>query len=89
VEIFFLWIALTIACAVVAASKGRSVIGWTVLGLLFSLLAFIVVAVMPSIKEAKDAPDPGTHVKCPDCRELVLMDARKCKHCGCALVPQK
>ena len=31
---------------------------------------------------------PSTHVKCPDCRELVLMDARKCKHCGCALIPQ-
>lgn len=31
---------------------------------------------------------PETHVKCPDCRELVLRDARKCKHCGIALVPQ-
>lgn len=32
---------------------------------------------------------PRTHVRCPDCRELVLADARKCKHCGTALVPQK
>ncbi len=31
---------------------------------------------------------PYTHVKCPDCRELVLHDARKCKHCGCGLIPQ-
>lgn len=30
---------------------------------------------------------PDTHVKCPDCRELVIKDARKCKHCGCKLVP--
>lgn len=30
---------------------------------------------------------PDTHVKCPDCRELVLKDARKCKHCGTALIP--
>lgn len=29
-----------------------------------------------------------THVKCPDCRELVLKEAHKCKHCGCALIPQ-
>lgn len=28
-----------------------------------------------------------THVKCPDCRELVLSDARKCRHCGSALLP--
>lgn len=32
--------------------------------------------------------DSGTHVKCPDCAELVLKEARKCKHCGCSLVPQ-
>lgn len=31
---------------------------------------------------------PETHVRCPDCRELVRRDARKCKHCGTALVPQ-
>lgn len=28
-----------------------------------------------------------THVKCPECRELVLSDALKCKHCGCKLIP--
>lgn len=39
-----------------------------------------------TIKASK--PSPETHVKCPDCRELVLKDARKCKHCGCALLPQ-
>lgn len=33
------------------------------------------------------APSPKTHVNCPDCRELVRKDARKCKHCGTALVP--
>lgn len=32
--------------------------------------------------------DSGTHVKCPDCRELILSDARKCKHCGCVLKQQ-
>lgn len=31
---------------------------------------------------------PDTHVKCPDCAELVRREARKCKHCGCALIPQ-
>ena len=32
-------------------------------------------------------PTPETHVKCPDCRELVLKDARVCKHCHCKLIP--
>jgi len=35
-----------------------------------------------------EAPSPETHVRCPECRELVRRDARKCKHCGCVLVPQ-
>lgn len=34
-------------------------------------------------------PTPDTHVKCPDCRELVLMDAKKCKHCGATLTPSQ
>lgn len=33
-------------------------------------------------------PTPETHVKCPDCRELVFKDAKKCKHCGTLLIPQ-
>lgn len=35
-----------------------------------------------------DEPSAQTHVRCPDCRELVRNDARKCKHCGCNLIPQ-
>lgn len=27
-------------------------------------------------------------IKCPDCAELVLKEARKCKHCGRALQPK-
>ncbi|MFZ6726160.1 hypothetical protein ACO0K2_11765 [Undibacterium sp. MH2W] len=38
--------------------------------------------------EEQVAPTPETHVKCPDCRELVFKDANKCQFCGCKLVPQ-
>ena len=34
-----------------------------------------------------EGPTPETHVRCPDCRELVRKDANVCKHCGCKLVP--
>jgi hypothetical protein len=37
-------------------------------------------------KVSKEVPE--LRVKCPDCRELVLSDARVCKHCGVKLVPQ-
>lgn len=35
-----------------------------------------------------ESPNPSTHVRCPDCRELVRKDASICKHCGCRLAPQ-
>jgi hypothetical protein len=60
-------------------------LGWTVLGW---LAALIWSATGNIAKPAPGAPTPETHVRCPECRELVLHDARKCKHCGCALIPQ-
>jgi hypothetical protein len=39
-----------IVCAVIAESKGRSAIGWGILGLFFSILTLIVVIVIPSKK---------------------------------------
>lgn len=56
-------------------------LGWTLLG-------WILAAVWAHTGNvAATEPTPETHVKCPDCRELVLKDAKKCKHCGTALVP--
>lgn len=52
--------------------------GWTVIG-------WIIVAVWASSKARDDPPAPSeqTHRKCPDCAELILKEARVCKHCGC------
>ena len=33
-------------------------------------------------------PTPRTHVRCPDCRELILAETRVREHCGCKLIPQ-
>lgn len=57
--------------------------GWTILGWL--------VCLAWSAGSARDelaAPSAETHVKCPDCAELVLKEAKVCKHCGCRLAPQ-
>ena len=55
-------------------------------GIPFAIIGAIIGLVVDYF--AKDKPNEDTHVKCPDCRELVLKDARKCKHCGCILIPQ-
>jgi Na+/melibiose symporter-like transporter len=43
-------IIAAIVCAVIAAAKGRSAIGWGLLGLFFSIITLIVVIVIPSKK---------------------------------------
>lgn len=89
-ELLIFWLAIAVATAMVASSRGRSGFGWFILGGMFSLIALFVVTVLPSQKAVPrdpNAPTPDTHVRCPDCREYVYKDARKCKHCGIALVP--
>jgi hypothetical protein len=43
-------IIAAIVCAVIAGMKGRSAIGWGILGLFFSILTLIVIIVIPSKK---------------------------------------
>lgn len=87
-EILIFWTGIAIACSIVATTKGRSGIGWFILGLLFSLLSLLIVIVLPSLKQDHAAPTAETHVKCPFCAELIRREAVKCKHCGEAVTPQ-
>jgi hypothetical protein len=41
-------IIAAIVCALIAGMKGRSAIGWGILGLFFSILTLIVVIIIPS-----------------------------------------
>jgi hypothetical protein len=43
-------IIAAIVCGAIAAAKGRSALGWGLLGLFFSILTLIVVIVIPSKK---------------------------------------
>jgi hypothetical protein len=88
-ELFFLWLLFSLGVAVAATSRGRNGVGWFFIAVFATpLIALILLLVFPSRRRDPNAPTPETHVRCPDCRELVLSDARKCKHCGTALVPQ-
>ena len=84
----YVWFAFSVLTAIAAAVRGRSAMGWWLLGLVFGFFALILVLIIPSRKRgAALPPTPKTHLHCPDCRELVLWDARVCKHCGCRLRP--
>lgn len=94
-EFFLFWFIFAVILGVAAYGRGRSGIGWFFLAMIISpLLALILLVLLPNLKTeglaqpGTAAPTPDTHVKCPDCAELVMREARVCKHCGCKLVPQ-
>lgn len=86
-EYGLLWLGIAVVTGMAGAARGRSGFGWFLLGLLFSLLALVAVIVMPSANKDPNAPTPYTHVRCPECKELVLNEARVCKHCGGKQIP--
>lgn len=84
-----LWFALAFLVGIAAGRVNRSSGGWALLALIISpLLAGLALALVGPRAPPIAEPTPQTHVRCPDCRELVRKDARKCKHCGCGLIPQ-
>lgn len=85
-EYVWLWLMFAIASAAIASSKGRSGFGWFIIGCLIGPFA-LMVAAMPTLKKDESEPLHKTHGRCPDCHELVLKEARKCKHCGAELIP--
>jgi hypothetical protein len=93
-ELFLFWFIFAVVIGVAASSRGRSGLGWWLLAMIISpVLALVLLVLLPSLRAEAVAtghsiPTPDTHVKCPDCAELVLREARVCKHCGCKLVPQ-
>lgn len=94
-EIFIGWLVLSLIVGAIAGKRGRSSGGWALLALVISpLLAVLILLVLQDRSRgaalaAAEQPTPETHVRCPDCRELVRAEARRCKHCGITLIPQK
>lgn len=88
-----IWLLFAVAVGVYASNRGRSGFGWFLLSLFISpLLGIIFCAVSKDLSKAGTTatttePSLATHVKCPACAELVLPEAKACKHCGQALTP--
>lgn len=81
------WVLLAIVVGYAGSTRGRSGFGWFLLALLISpLIAAFVLMLIRNL--AEPAITPATHVRCPDCAELILKQANVCKHCGCRLIPQ-
>ena len=88
--IVILWIFFSVLVATFANNRGRDWLRWLFVALILSpLIGVLLVAILDPIRSEADQRlvDKGTHRKCPACAEMVLAEARKCKHCGTDLEP--
>jgi uncharacterized paraquat-inducible protein A len=56
-------------------------------GLIISIPLHLIYSAILSRRSSDERPTRRTHVRCPDCKELVRKDATRCKHCGTSLTP--
>jgi DNA-directed RNA polymerase subunit RPC12/RpoP len=89
----FIWFVFAIAIGIWASNRGRSGFGWFLLAVVISPLLAGVLLVVTKNRAGDDVistlPSEKTHVRCPQCAEFVLPEAKKCKHCGAELNPDE
>lgn len=82
-------IVFAFLCAYLAHQKGRSVVGWFMLGFFLSVIALVVLWILnplgfddaKSQEIARKFGVSSRYRKCPHCAELVQREAKICKHC--------
>jgi len=61
--------------AITARSRGRSMLGWLLAGMVIGPFA-LIVALLPAV------PRRGISIACPRCAEVIPIEAELCRHCG-------
>lgn len=85
-EIFAFWALLALLVGALASSFGRNGFGWFLIALVLSPLIG-GIALLVAGKNGAAQRSSGPTIKCPECREEILQEARACKHCGHRLLP--
>jgi hypothetical protein len=85
-DALFVWGAVAIVMAfcvgVAATSRGRSFWAWLLLSVVLSPIVALILLILLPKTEIRGA---DTHKQCPECKETILKDARKCRYCGSQL----
>jgi hypothetical protein len=81
-------IAFGALSAIAVKNKNRDQAGWFFIGLLFGVFGFIAALIVEKVDQTQSSGSPTTHFdsssqtkKCPDCAEVVRLEARVCRFC--------
>ncbi len=77
--VVIIWLACAFGCAAIASSKNRSAFVWFWLGLILGIIGILIIGFM---KAEKGDGDEESRFPCPSCAEMVLVQAKVCRHCG-------
>lgn len=78
------WAILSAIVALVASARGRGQVNWFIIAFLVSpVIAFVVLVLMPNLKEARRPPvAPVGTPPCPRCGTQRVAGQRHCPGCG-------
>jgi hypothetical protein len=81
------WLGLSVGIGEIAKQRGRDSTSWFVIALITSpVLALLMLIALPQQIAAVSSPE-GQRVKCDQCAELILSDAKRCRFCGAPRIP--